>query len=53
MGYLKFSEHEDYRKFEKKVQQNERTKNYTEEVLKEWEDWAEQWIEEREENPNK
>jgi len=50
MSYLKFSEHEDYREFEKKVNEEENKNssvNYTEEELKEWEEWAKEWEEQQ------
>ena len=48
MSYLKFSEHEDYREFEKKVEEKENLSvNYTEEELKEWEEWAKEWEEQQ------
>ena len=43
MSYLKFSEQEDYREFEKKVEENKNSSDYTEEELKEWEEWSEEW----------
>tara|TARA_Y100000034_G_scaffold133103_1_gene197718 strand:+ start:1889 stop:2065 length:177 start_codon:yes stop_codon:yes gene_type:complete len=45
VSYLKFSEHEDYNKFERKVERHETSKKYTEEEMEEWKEWAENWIE--------
>ena len=56
MSYLKFSEQEDYREFEKKVEEEENknsTVNYTEEELKEWEEWAKEWEEKKHGDRNK
>ena len=47
MRYISFDEHGDYREFKNKVGSKNSTKKYTEEELKEWEEWAKEWMEEK------
>ena len=47
MRYIKFDEHSDYRKFKEEVDKKSTNKDYTEEELKEWEEWAKEWMEEK------
>jgi hypothetical protein len=40
---LSFEEHDDYSNFKKKMNADKKINKMSEEEIKEWKDWAEQW----------